>query len=123
LAKTWVLFASSVQSWQEAQSRINGRPPRDCTLEANSTQASSDLCAGFVLDLVVAHYAQEIASQDLLHIAFALDSGDILAKDGRRRKMIQTLSLSPLALKNATSFLFSGYTLAIRPQDITGFGE
>jgi hypothetical protein len=47
----------------------------------------------------LAHYGQEIASQDLLHIAFALESDDILAKDRRRRKMIQTLSPSPFALK------------------------
>jgi hypothetical protein len=32
-----------VQSRQEAHSRINGRHPRDCTLEANSTQASPNL--------------------------------------------------------------------------------
>src|SRR5262245_45747513 len=47
LAKTWVRIASSVQSRQVAYSRINGRPPRDCTLEAMRTQASPDLCSGF----------------------------------------------------------------------------
>jgi hypothetical protein len=47
LAKTWVRIASSVQSRGEAHSRINGRPPGDCTLEAMRTQASPGLCAGF----------------------------------------------------------------------------
>jgi hypothetical protein len=52
----------------------------------------------------LAHYAQEIASKDLLHIVFALESDDILAKEGRRRKMIQALSLSPFALKRERRF-------------------
>jgi hypothetical protein len=42
----WVRIASGVQSWQEAHSRINGRPPRDCTPEAMGAKASPDLCAG-----------------------------------------------------------------------------
>jgi hypothetical protein len=52
----------------------------------------------------LAHYAQEIASKDLLHIVFALESDDIVAKDRRRRKMIQTLSSSPLALNRERRF-------------------
>jgi hypothetical protein len=43
----WVRIASSVQSRGGRPLILECASCRDCTLEANSTQASPDLCAGF----------------------------------------------------------------------------